>query len=117
MDNKFLFHSEVFMPERYKAPIFEGELRYRPHALDEAKRDRYGNIELPSFFNAAQAELIEAEFDVDRDQVTKQVWRQRLDATRDIVLVIGRGGFVRTVWVNLRSDKHRTLNRAKYVRA
>jgi len=115
--NSYLFHAEVFMPERFRRPIFEGRLRYGAHALSEATRDRYGDIPLPEFFEACKAKLIEVEFDVDHNNVCKQVWRQPLDDKRDIVLVMGRDGFVRTVWVNLRTDKHRTLDRAKYVRA
>lgn len=115
--NTYLFHTEVFMPQRFQRPLFEGRLRYGPHALSEAKSDRYGGVPLPEFFEACNAKLIEVEFDIDRDEVCKQVWRQALDSKRDIILVMGRGGFVRTVWVNLRNDKHRTLDRSKYVRA
>lgn len=113
----YLFHAEVFMPASYARPIHEGELKYGKHALSEATVDRYGYIPLPQSFTAAQAQLIEAEVDASTNEVVKQVWRQKLDAERDIVLVINRGGFVRTVWVNLRKDKHHTLNRSKYVRA
>lgn len=112
----YLFHAEVFMPERYRRPIHEGELRYGPHALREARGDRYGHIELPACFTAAGAQLIEAEYDEREDAVVKQVWRQPLDAKRDIVLVINRNGFVKTVWVNLRTDKHRSLDASRYVR-
>ena len=51
---------------------------------------------------------------VTTDTVVKQVWRQPLDEQRDLVLVISSSGYVRTVWVNLRSDKHATLDSAKY---
>lgn len=109
-----LFHVEVFMPNNIRRPIFEGQLKYGPHARTEALRDRYGNIELPKLFEASEARIIEAEFDVDTKTVVKQVWRQRLDDDRDLVLVIRPDGFVKTVWVNLRSDKHRTLDKTRY---
>ncbi len=113
----YQFHVEVNMPERYKAPIYEGPLKYRRHAREEAQMDRYGSIPLPAVFDASKAQLIEVDFDTDVDKVVKQLWRQPLDDKRDIVMAIMEDGFVRTVWVNLRTDKHRTLNRAKYVRA
>lgn len=110
-----LFHVEVAMPDRLKKPIFEGRLRYGTHSRMEALSDRYGSIVLPVEFSAAKAKLIEAEVDSDTNQCIKQVWRQPLDEDRDIVLVITNTGFVKTVWVNLHSDKHHTLNRARYV--
>ncbi len=111
-----LFHAEVFVPEAAKAPIHEGSLRYGRHALDKASSDRYGGIQLPNEFHAVDAKLIEAEVLLEHGkcQVVKQVWRQPLDHVRDLVLVIGTGGFVKTVWVNLRNDKHRSLDRSKY---
>lgn len=112
----FLFHTEVFVPNRLRKPCFEGRLKYRPHALEESQLDRYGHIALPEFFEADKAKLIEVELGDDCETVLKQVWRQSLDAVRDLVLVITPSGFVKTVWVNLKSDKHRTLNRGRYVK-
>ena len=108
-----LFHADVFMPPCAKAPAYVGPLQYGRHALDEAKRDRYGEIQLPPEFHKAGAKLIEAEVLTATDTVVKQVWRQPLDEQRDLVLVISSSGYVRTVWVNLRSDKHATLDSTK----
>jgi hypothetical protein len=109
-----LFHSDVFVPPVAKTPVFEGPLRYSAHALQEARSDRYGGITLPTEFHCANAKLIESEVLLAQNRVVKQVWRQRLDNTRDLVLVIGEGGLVRTVWINLLTDKHRSLDRLKY---
>lgn len=111
-----LYHFEVYMPAHLARPVFEGRLRYGHHAKQEALCDRYGIIELPRVFNSQVATLIETEVDEDRVPI-KQVWRQPLDAFRDIVLVITNQGFVKTVWVNLSSDQHRTLNTTRYARA
>lgn len=113
-----LFHFEVFMPASAKTPVYEGPLRYRRHAFRESKNDRYGEITLPTEFHAANAQLIEAEVLIDHDKtrVVKQLWRQTLDARRDLVLSITDRGEVKTVWVNLKSDKHRTLDRSRYMR-
>jgi len=113
----YLFHKEVHLPEMLTKPVYEGRLRYSAHAQAEACNDRYGQIDLPEVFTAANAELIEVEATVqnDRPEVVKQLWRMRLDATRDLVFSVMPNGLVRTVWVNLRSDKHGTLNRARYV--
>lgn len=112
-----LFHAEVFIPEEAKRPVHYGRLTYGRHARDEALSDRYGHIVLPSCFSPEQARLIESEYCPYSARVIKQVWRQRLDEQRDLVLVISSGGFVRTVWVNVRGDHHATLNKARYVSA
>jgi hypothetical protein len=112
----YLFHTDVFMPQRYRQPVFEGVLRYGPHAKNARQSDRFGSFDLPRVFCAANAQLIEVEYDEQKDKIVKQVWRQQLDDRRDIVLVICPNGFVRTAWINLRSDKHKTLNAARYVR-
>lgn len=109
-----LFHAEVFVPPCAQTPVHEGALRYSAHALREAHSDRYGGITLPEEFCTAGAKLIESEVLLGANKVVKQVWRQPLDAHRDLVLVIGEHGLVRTVWINLHSDKHRSLDRTKY---
>lgn len=112
----FLYHKEVRIPpELRNLAVFKGELRYGRHAQSEANLDRYGHIELPRQFDSASADLIEVEWDRIKKQVTKCVWRQALDAQRDLVIVVmPDSGFVKTVWVNLKTDKHRTLDRSKY---
>lgn len=109
-----LFHAKLFMPELATAPVHEGRLRYSAHALRESVSDKYGGIELPTEFHSVGAELIEAEVLVGPMTVTKQVWRQTLDSERDLVLVIGEYGLVRTVWINLKRDKHRSLDASRY---
>ncbi len=113
----YLFHIEVFVPPRLAKPCFQGRLRYSRHALEASKDDRFGDISLPKFFDATDAKLIEVELGDDCQTVLKQVWRQKLDDKRDLVLVIGSNGLVRTVWINLHSDRHHTLDRGRYVKA
>lgn len=110
-----LYHTDICMPEHLRKPIFEGMLTYGFHAKSESAQDKYGSIQLPKYFDSKKAKLIETEWDPVSRRILKQVWRQRLDDKRDLVLVIGEKGFVRTVWCNLLTDKHRTLNPSKYV--
>lgn len=109
------------MPLPLARPCFKGRLRYSHHARRAANDDRYGAIELPEFLDSRFAMLIEAEAENGpngpNSLVVKQVWRIRLDDRRDLVLAIQRDGLVRTVWINLKSDTHNTLNRKKYVAA
>ena len=105
----------MFLPAFAKTPIFEGTLDYGHHSRLEAQNDRYGPMKLPQEFHAAGARLIEAEVLAETKEVVKQVWRAALDARRDIVIVMLPNGRVKTVWVNLRSDKHRSLDHSRYL--
>lgn len=112
-----LYHADINMPANFQRPIFQGLLSYTGHARRAAQEDRYGVIELPLRFEPGKARCIETEVNPLNNEVLKQVWRQQLDDRRDLLLVITPSGHVKTVWANLRSDKHRTLDKTKYVRA
>lgn len=113
-----LYHSEVFMPPQLAKPCYRGRLSYTNHAKRAAMDDRYGPIPLVFDFVPEEATLIESEVEQGPCgryiYVVKQVWRLPLDDTRDLVMAITHDGRVKTVWVNLRSDKHKTLDRKKY---
>lgn len=109
-----LYHYEIYIPEYMKAPCFEGLLIYTRHAIAEAQSDKYGLVQLPERFCAAEATLIEVEVD-NLGLVIKQVWRRPYDQHRDLILVIMNTGVVRTVWFNKKTDTHKTLNVARYV--
>lgn len=106
------YHKDVHMPEVFRKPLFEGELFYTPHARQAAETDPYGVVALPQYFKAAGAQLIEVE--TEKGIPVKQLWRQRLDDERDLVLAITKGGCVKTVWINLASDAHTTLHLDHY---
>lgn len=111
-----LYHKEVGIPA-INLPKGKYRLDYGSHARQEATQDRFGEIELPEFLDADSAEVIEVE--VERGIVQKILYRFKLDGQRDVCMpVIPRTGamFVKTVWVNLRSDKHKTLDRSKYAK-
>lgn len=112
-----LYHAEVGLPERYRHPACRVVLQYSLHALREARRDRYGMLDLPDYVNLANYETVEVE--ITRERVSKIVVRGPMDDERDLVLVIipkaGKPWFVKTVWVNLKSDSHKTLDRSRYV--
>jgi hypothetical protein len=88
-------------------------LIYSRHAQQAALNDRYGHINLPTVLNPMHAELIEVE--MSGGAPVKAVFRLPLDDRRDICLVVLPSGLVKTVWVNLASDAHKTLDASKYV--
>lgn len=106
-----LYHRDVWMPFTLS---FATMLRYSRHALTEAARDRYGSLSLPQTIGTHEADVIEVE--VKNGKPYKALLRREHDAKRDICLVVLlEDGFVKTVWCNLRTDAHKTLDRSKYM--
>ena len=94
---------------------YGGKLKHTFHAGAEASQDRYGTIDLPHWISDT-ARIVEVGLDAELRWV-HALYRQSLDAQRDVVLAIDpRTGVVKNVWVNLRSDLHRTLDKTPYDR-
>lgn len=112
-----LYHREIGFPKGADLPPGFSpvvRLRYGPHALDAAKSDRYGRLHLPPVIDIRKGDLFEV--GVTGNTVTKMAVRMPYDEKIDLIIVFGpKDGFVRTVWANAKGDKHRTLDRAKYV--
>lgn len=92
-------------------------LRYSRHSMQEALNDRYGTLPSrafpTSFLSSDGWELVEVESYVP-GTADKFVVRRIADAKRSLVLVIQRDGFVRTLWTNLNTDGHATLNLERF---
>ena len=117
-----LFHAQKWLPpetERYIGKVYG--LKYSQHAIQAAQDDRYGKIDLKLLPNSVRIEknqIIEVETDDLTGQIRKFVIRKPYDQTRDVIIVfLVPDGVVKTVWFNLRSDVHRTLNMTRYASA
>lgn len=109
-----LYHKDVFLPP-VALPQGRFKLTYGRHARRAANNDRYGYIPLPAYINTRSCEVIEIE--LTDNTLTKIVYRQAIDATCDMCIVIiprVYEWFVKTVWLNHSDDKHVTLNRCNY---
>ena len=110
-----LYHADIYIPSHLNLPRGPWALYYTEHAKRAAKSDRYGTITLMPYLLLSKCELIEVE--TDGEKVIKLLYRTQYDAKLDVCFaVIPENGFfrVKTLWLNQRSDKHRTLNRSKY---
>lgn len=90
-------------------------LKYSAHSLREAINDRYGVLPASAFpqtFQGAVWSLVEAE--TFNGILSKFVVRRVVDARRSLVLVIMVDGTVKTLWTNLNTDKHSTLDKSKF---
>ena len=111
-----LYHKDLGFPKGFNSQVGTVLLQYTQHAKLAALSDKYGRIELSKTLNTSEAECIELQ--VEQGQVTKLVYRIAYDTGRDLVIVCrpqGNGFIVPTLWLNLKSDKHETLDVSKYI--
>lgn len=112
-----LYHADIRLPEGFRLPARIVGLEWGFHALNALRDDRYGEIEKYDHIDLTTKSVIEV--GVTGKRVEKVVIRGSLDADRDIVYVLIPKGyqpwFVKTVWVNLKTDHHKTLDRSRYV--
>lgn len=114
-----LYHPEVYMPKNSR-PLGHTPVSYSRHAARASKDDRYGRIPTPHILDLSGFSLVELAQEDGRD--TKYVLRGALDGERDVVYVlrysVGSRGIrdyrVVTMWTNLNTDQHKTLDRSKY---
>lgn len=107
-----LYHRDIGFPKSVKHMEGRIMLSYSSHAFNASKDDRYGKITLPKSLNVDLADLVEIE--VVGNSVVKGVYRTQHNDKFDLVIVILNTGFVKTVWLNAKDDKHRTLDHSKY---
>jgi hypothetical protein len=125
MSTPKLYHREVFLPNapaiRRIAGMTCWHLHYSGHSLREAIHDRNGIIYHPPIqLTFTESNVIEVELNHDHSRVNKMVVRIPYCDLRDLVLVLDtfepgvRECRVRTLWTNLKTDRHATLDRSKY---
>jgi hypothetical protein len=105
-----LFHYTLGFPKGVAMPLAGMRLSYGPHARQEAlnQQIKAAPKTLPAIFQVIEVEAV-------KGRSTKWVVRfPMMGETRDMVLVIGVDGFVRTMWANERSDTHKSLRRGLY---
>jgi hypothetical protein len=109
-----LYHREIYMPAGVLAlSNVTQALRATEHAKRAALNDRYGVITIPAEITFDGKDIVEAEF-VNK-KLAKVVVRLSYDARRDAIYVLNIDGTLKTVWFNLKSDKHKTLKKELYM--
>lgn len=114
-----LYHKEVGMPAKaLEAWLGQQAVKLSDHARQACLNDRYGKIDL----HDGDSIEVEAEdiFEVEvlHGKPVKAMVRLAYDDARDMILalVIPSEGVavVKTVWLNMASDKHVTLKKELY---
>jgi hypothetical protein len=108
------YHKDIFIPDKLLAVARKGVIRlhYAPHAIRAAQDDRYGPIKLPETLDTNKATIIEVEIE---DGGIKVLYRAQYSDTLDICIpVLINKNLAKTVWGNMKNDRHKTLDRSKY---
>lgn len=121
-----LYHKDVFLPRRIRESFLQltrnghgiQTLVASRHAENAAKTDRYGVIDLPSQMTFDTMEIVEIEHDGNKcvKAVIREVGQEKNRVFVLMPICLGQW-LVKTVWWNLASDNHRTLNRSVYAKA
>lgn len=117
---KNLYHTDIFTPPQFKRienVIVDNIYPLSPYVVNAANSDRFGQIIVPSSFEFSYCDIIEIETYKDSTDI-KFLIRLEYDKINDLCIVIlcDRLGNVRikTVWLNEKTDKHKTLDKTKY---
>jgi len=55
-------------------------------------------------------------FEIEDTDLRKYALRVSYNKVEDLCIVVDETGFVRTVWLNRKTDNHRTLDKSQYTR-
>ncbi len=113
-----LYHKDIYIPPNLLPNIYGTYyLSFSKHAKDSCITDRYGYIFPPTSVEVDIDNLLEVETAPNTQIINKIVIRQPYKETLDLSLVFipeGKLGFVKTLWLNEKSDSHFTLDPAPY---
>lgn len=111
-----LYHADIKLPTGFRLPPRTVRLTWSKHAERARMTDRYGMIPKSATVDLSKCRTIEVGMEAGR--VKKVVVRTSLDQKNDVIYVLIPGPsawLVKTVWINEKNDKHKTLDRSKYV--
>lgn len=112
-----LYHVDIKLPTGFVKPTGRVALNWTRHAEQARENDRYGRI--PAFRTATLNNLQVIEVGVEGSRVVKILFRGYFSGNFDMCMVLIPNGerpwTVKTVWLNDRTDTHKTLDRSKYV--
>lgn len=97
----------------YGLPKFDRfylRLRYSKHACERI--NEYGIFTPPNFIDSVDCDI----FEIEDTDVRKYALRYPYNAIDDLCMAVDENGFVRTIWLNKRTDKHATLRKNLYNR-
>lgn len=117
-----LYHKDCGIPRWIYGLIPSGvkNLVYSRHATQAMRTDKYGSIKAPTWLKFAAYQIVE--ITVIGKKIDKMVLRSSYSVDYDIVLVVQPTAnksewFVKTIWLNEKSDNHATLDKSRFANA
>lgn len=110
-----LYHKNIGFPKSLNLlDLYNLNVQYSNHAKTASNDDRYGAIEVKKSVSFSKQEIVEVETH-DNKRASKIVVRIPYSSECDLVMAIQMDDtLVKTVWLNKKTDAHRTLDRTKY---
>jgi len=111
-----LYHASLCLPPHLVNLFGRYESELTNHAKQAQKTDRYGKFEFPKFVKVSSDSIVEVETD-STGTIIKILVRVEYDVKFDLCLAIipiGKQARIKTGWLNVRSDNHKTLDVTKY---
>ena len=114
-----LYHKDTGIPKRIRGSVPTGikNIVYSRHAESEFY-DKNGHISPPNVLNFAECEVIEVT--MFGKTIDKLVLRKAYNVTHDLVVVVipsndndKKKWFAKTVWLNYKTDIHKTLDKSR----
>jgi hypothetical protein len=113
-----LYHRDVFFKPSFHICAVKGiPLTFSKHAVDRVTDKSIDSRLVPRVISdTSRTVVIETETEDNGVTIVKQLIRHPYDAQNDLVIAVKRDGFVKTMWLNKKTDTHRTLDKTKYER-
>jgi hypothetical protein len=114
-----LYHKDIRLPPHFRGlPAATVQVKWTRHAEDARSNDRYGYIPKHERLNLREAETIEV--GIEDGRLVHLLLRMPYDGKRDILFalrpVAGKPWVIKTVWLNRTNDRHKTLNKSRYMK-
>lgn len=113
-----LYHKDIRLPDNFRLPAASVELAWTHHATKARSNDRYGYVPAYKRINLREAEVIEV--GMEEGRLVHLLLRLRYDGRKDVLLAlrpVARSPWVvKTVWLNTVNDKHKSLNKSRYMK-
>lgn len=111
INSEKVFHRDVYLP--FPPHVTLTYLLLSRHAKERAREK---GIRLDNLTPETLLEVIEVT--IQGSSITKMLVRGSYDSHRDICIVfipsLSGSSFIKTIWLNYKSDKHATLDKSKF---
>lgn len=109
-----LYHKDVFFKPAFHNFIAKNiTLKFSKHLIERLIERGIDIKKIPQRISNDPV-VVETETTINGDYIVKQLIRYQYSSDYDLVIAVMRDGFVKTAWLNRKTDTHNTLDKSKY---